>query len=209
VKNAVVNFSGYCSGVVVSPDGLVFTNHHCGFESIRSHSTVDHDYMLNGFYAKSYEEELPNEDMFVSFMIDQQDITPRLRRLGLDTLSDSRKAVLIDSLQNAMTDSIHKTDSMMHVDIDAFYEGNRYYATTYQDFPDLRLVFTVPKSMGKFGGETDNWMWRGRPATSRCSASTPTPRPTVRPPTPKTTCPTTPPTGHPCRCRATARATSP
>ena len=159
VKNAVVNFSGYCSGVVVSPDGLVFTNHHCGFESIRSHSTVDHDYMLNGFYAKSYEEELPNEDMFVSFMIDQQDITPRLRQLGLDTLSDSRKAVLIDSLQNAMTDSIHKTDSMMHVDIDAFYEGNRYYATTYQDFPDLRLVFTVPKSMGKFGGETDNWMW--------------------------------------------------
>jgi hypothetical protein len=69
VKNAVVNFSGYCSGVVVSPDGLVFTNHHCGFEAIRSHSTVDHDYMLNGFYAKTYEEELPNEDMFVSFMI--------------------------------------------------------------------------------------------------------------------------------------------
>lgn len=69
LKNAVVNFSGYCSGVVVSPDGLVFTNHHCGFEAIRSHSTVEHDYMLNGFYAKTYEEELPNENMFVSFMV--------------------------------------------------------------------------------------------------------------------------------------------
>ena len=73
IKNAVVNFSGYCSGVVVSPDGLVFTNHHCGFEAIRSHSTVEHDYMLNGFYAKSFEEELPNKDMFVSFMVEQKD----------------------------------------------------------------------------------------------------------------------------------------
>ena len=75
VKNAVINFGGYCSGVVVSPDGLVFTNHHCGFEAIRSHSTVEHDYMLNGFYAKNFEEELPNEDLFVSFMIEQKDVT--------------------------------------------------------------------------------------------------------------------------------------
>jgi hypothetical protein len=159
VKNAVVNFSGYCSGVVVSPDGLVFTNHHCGFEAIRSHSTVEHDYMLNGFYAKSYEEELPNEDMFVSFMIEQQDVTARLRQLGLNRLGKNGKAALIDSLQNAMTDSVKKIDATLHIDIDAFYEGNKYYATTYQDFTDLRLVFTIPKSMGKFGGETDNWMW--------------------------------------------------
>ena len=73
VKNAVVNFGGFCTGVVVSPDGLVFTNHHCGFDAIRQHSTVEHDYMLNGFVSKSYEEELPNEDLFVSFMIDQKD----------------------------------------------------------------------------------------------------------------------------------------
>ena len=75
IMKSVVNFSGFCSGVVVSPDGLVFTNHHCGFEAIRSHSTVEHDYMLNGFYAKSYEEELPNKDMFVSFMVEQKDVT--------------------------------------------------------------------------------------------------------------------------------------
>lgn len=159
LKNAVVNFSGYCSGVVVSPDGLVFTNHHCGFEAIRSHSTVEHDYMLNGFYAKTYADELPNENMFVSFMKEQQDITPRLQKLGFDVLSNDKRSLMIDSLQNAMTDSIKKIDSTLHVNIDAFYEGNKYYATTYQDFTDLRLVFTVPKSMGKFGGETDNWMW--------------------------------------------------
>ena len=159
LKDCVVNFSGYCSGVVVSPDGLVFTNHHCGFESIRSHSTVEHDYMLNGFYAKTYEEELPNENMFVSFMVDQQDITDRVSDLGYDALSTEGKARLIDSLQQAMTLDVKKQDSTLHVAIDPFYEGNKWYATTYQDFTDLRLVFAVPKSMGKFGGETDNWMW--------------------------------------------------
>ena len=159
LKNAVVNFSGFCTGVVVSPDGLVFTNHHCGFEAIRSHSTVEHDYMLNGFYAKSYAEELPNENMFVSFMVEQQDVTPKLKQMGFDVMSNSRRSLLVDSLQQAMTDSIQKIDKTLHVNIDAYYEGNKYYATTYQDFTDLRLVFTIPKSMGKFGGETDNWMW--------------------------------------------------
>ena len=159
IKNNVVNFSGFCSGVVVSPDGLVFTNHHCGFEAIRSHSTTEHDYMLNGFVAKSYAEELPNENMFVSFMKSQQDITPRLKALGIDNMNKKAQAHLVDSLSQAMTDSVKKTDKTLHVDIDAFYEGNKWYATTYQDFTDLRLVFTVPKSMGKYGGETDNWMW--------------------------------------------------
>ena len=159
IKNAVVNFSGYCSGVVVSPDGLVFTNHHCGFEGIRSHSTVEHDYMLNGFYAKSFEEELPNEDMFVSFMKEQKDITAHMVSLGIHEKSGKEQEAMIDSVANAMTDSIKKIDSTLHITVEPFYEGNKYYATTYQDFTDLRLVFTVPKSMGKYGGETDNWMW--------------------------------------------------
>lgn len=159
VKNAVVNFSGFCTGVVVSPDGLVFTNHHCGFEAIRSHSTVEHDYMKNGFYAKTFEEELPNKDTFVSFMIEQNDVTERLNKLGLAHCSSEQAETLIDSLQNAMTDSVKRIDSTLHVSIDAFYEGNKYYATTYQDYTDVRLVFTVPQSMGKFGGDTDNWMW--------------------------------------------------
>ena len=159
IKNAVVNFSGYCSGVVVSPDGLVFTNHHCGFEGIRSHSTVEHDYMLNGFYAKSVEEELPNENMFVSFMKEQRDITNHMVSLGIHEKSGKEQEAMIDSVANAMTDSIKKIDPTLHITVEPFYEGNKYYATTYQDFTDLRLVFTVPKSMGKFGGETDNWMW--------------------------------------------------
>ncbi len=159
VKNAVVNFSGYCSGVVVSPNGLVFTNHHCGFEAIRSHSTVEHDYMLNGFYAKTFEEELPNKDMFVSFMKSQQDVTSRLMANGYAKANKRQQAFLIDSLQSVLNDSVRKVDKTLRVSIDPFYEGNSFYATVYQDFNDLRLVFTVPKSMGKFGGETDNWMW--------------------------------------------------
>ena len=159
LKNAVVNFSGYCSGVVVSPDGLVFTNHHCGFEAIRSHSTVEHDYMLNGFFAKTLADELPNDDMFVSFMKEQRDITAHMEALGIHKWSSARQEEMIDSVANAMTDSIKKVDPTLHVTVEPFYEGNKYYATTYQDFTDLRLVFTVPKSMGKYGGETDNWMW--------------------------------------------------
>jgi len=158
VKNAVVNFGGYCSGVVVSPDGLVFTNHHCGFDAIRRHSTVEHDYMLNGFVAQSYAEELPNERLFVSFMVEQKDVSdqllPQLQGLGFE-----RQAAIVDSIENAWQKEVRQQDSTLRVEVKPFYEGNKYYCTTYRDFTDVRLVFTVPKSMGKYGGETDNWMW--------------------------------------------------
>ena len=159
VKNAVVNFCGYCSGVVVSPNGLVFTNHHCGFEAIRSHSTVEHDYMLNGFAAKSYEEELPNEDMFVSFMVEQKDVTKDLEKRGLYELSLADQSHFLDSIENAWSKEVKAKDSTLRLEIKPFFEGNAFYATTYRDFTDLRLVFTVPNSMGKCGGETANWMW--------------------------------------------------
>ena len=159
IKNAVVNFSGYCSGVVVSPDGLVFTNHHCGFEAIRSHSTVEHDYMLNGFYAKTFEEELPNKDMFVSFMVDQKDITEMLAARGFNEMNNEQREKLLNEVENQMIKEVHEQDPSLDLEIKPFYEGNKYYATTYRTFRDLRLVFTIPKSMGKFGGETDNWMW--------------------------------------------------
>ncbi len=159
IMKAVVNFSGYCSGVVVSPDGLVFTNHHCGFEAIRSHSTVEHDYMLNGFVAKSYEEELPNKNMFVSFMVEQKDVTNEVMANGFEKKTKIQQQNILDSLERVLSDEAKAKDSTLYVEIKPFYEGNSYFATTYRDFTDLRLVFTIPKSMGKFGGETDNWMW--------------------------------------------------
>ncbi|MBR3068218.1 MAG: S46 family peptidase, partial [Prevotella sp.] len=159
IIKSVVNFSGHCSGVVVSPDGLVFTNHHCGFEAIRSHSTVEHDYMLNGFIAKSYEEELPNENMFVSFMVEQKDITDQVLTPRFQQMSMQAQAMYLDSLENALAKEVKAKDKTLRLELKPFYEGNRYYVTTYRDFTDLRLVFAIPKSMGKFGGETDNWMW--------------------------------------------------
>ena len=159
VKNCVVNFGGFCSGVVVSPDGLIFTNHHCGFDAIRSHSTVEHDYMLNGFVSISYEEELPNENLFVSFMIEQKDITALIDSLGLDKVAEGKREHFVDSIENVMQKEVAKQDSTLRVEIKPFYEGNQFFLTTYRDYYDVRLVFALPKSMGKFGGETDNWMW--------------------------------------------------
>ena len=159
IGSNIVNFSGFCTGEVVSPMGLVMTNHHCGFEAIRSHSTVENDYMLNGFVADSLKDELPNENMFVAFVINQQEVTDRLKSMGLDTLDSYGRDIIIDSLQEVLTDEVKTQDSTYYVEIDPFYEGNAYYATTYQSYPDVRLVFALPKSMGKFGGETDNWMW--------------------------------------------------
>jgi hypothetical protein len=115
--------------------------------------------MLDGFYAKTYADELPNKDMFVSFMVSQNDITARLRRMGIESMSGTKRGMLIDSLSNALTDSISNIDPTLRVNIDEYYEGNRYYMTVYRDFKDLRLVFAPTKSMGKFGGDTDNWMW--------------------------------------------------
>ena len=200
VKNAVVNFGGFCSGVVVSPDGLVFTNHHCGFDAIRQHSTVEHDYLLNGFYAKNYSEELPNEDLFVSFMIDQKDVTDELNQLGMDKLKLADVEDFVDSIENVWQKEIRQKDSTLRVEVKPFYEGNKYYCTTYRDFNDVRLVFTVPKSMGKFGGETDNWMWPRQTcdySTILCFVSMPTPRPMVLPSILRIMFPIIPSHGHP------------
>lgn len=159
IVKAVVNFGGFCSGVVVSPDGLVFTNHHCGFEAIRNHSTVEHDYMLNGFVSKSYEEELPNEGLFVSFMVSQRDYTDEVLKAGFREMTAEQQDSLLDAFQEKEQKLTSAQDSTLRVELKPFYEGNKYYLTTYRDFTDVRLVFTIPKSMGKFGGETDNWMW--------------------------------------------------
>ncbi len=159
IYHAVVNFGDYCSGVVVSPDGLVFTNHHCGFESIRANSTVEHDYMLNGFCAQTYDEELPNEDLFVSFMIAQKDVTDIVEEYNFRTLDKEKQEKILTIIENMENKRIKAIYPSMHAEMKPYYEGNRYYVDIYEDYQDVRLVFAVPKSMGKYGGETDNWMW--------------------------------------------------
>ena len=115
--------------------------------------------MLNGFYAKTFEEELPNKGMFVRFMVEQKDITPMLEQRGINSMNDTEREKLLTEVENELIKQTHEKDPQLELEVKPFYEGNKYYATTYREFRDLRLVFTIPKSMGKFGGETDNWMW--------------------------------------------------
>lgn len=207
LKNAVVNFSGYCSGVVVSPDGLVFTNHHCGFEAIRSHSTVEHDYMLNGFFAKSYAEELPNENMFVSFMVEQKDVTDKVMSLGYEKLDNKKRDELIDSLENEMTKEAKKNDSTLHITVQL---------STRATNGTLLLIATSPTCVW-FSPYQSLWVslvaiqttgcGLARPATSLYSASMPTLRPTVLLPTARTMCLTSQSVGHRFLSRATRMAT--
>lgn len=207
LKNAVVNFSGYCSGVVVSPDGLVFTNHHCGFEAIRSHSTVEHDYMLNGFFAKSYAEELPNENMFVSFMVEQKDVTDKVMSLGYEKLDNKKRDELIDSLENEMTKEAKKNDSTLHITVQPFYEGNN---------GTLLLTATSPTCVW-FSPYQSLWVslvaiqttgcGLARPATSLYSASMPTQRPMVLLPTARIMCLIIQSVGHRFLSRVTRMAT--
>ena len=159
LKNSVVIFNGNCTGVVASQNGLVFTNHHCGFDAVRQLSSVENDRLTNGFIADSIGAELPCEDLYVAFMRSQEDVTATLDSLGLRSLSKLDQEFLIDSLADAMTSEARKKDSALYVIILPFYEGNAYYATTYCNYNDVRLVAAPPKSIGKFGGETDNWMW--------------------------------------------------
>mgnify|MGYP000012502020 CR=1 FL=1 len=159
LANAVVSFGGFCSGVVVSPDGLVFTNHHCGYDAIQQHSSVEHDYLRDGFVADSLSKELPNPDLFVSFLIRTEDVTERvLQAIPVGTKENDR-ALIVDSISTLLAQEAVANDTLLRAEITPFYGGNEFYLSVYKDYYDVRLVFAPPSSVGKFGGDTDNWVW--------------------------------------------------
>ena len=159
LKDAVVSFGGFCSGVVVSQEGLLFTNHHCGFDAIQQHSTVEHDYLWDGFTARSREEELPNPDLYVSFLIRTENVTKRILDAVTEEMDENRRRTVVDSLSFVIQNEVSEKDSLLRGVVDAYYEGNEYYLSIYKDYYDIRLVFAPPSSVGKFGGDTDNWVW--------------------------------------------------
>ena len=163
MKDAIGIFGGGCTGEVVSPKGLVLTNHHCGFSFIQQLSTVEHNYLHNGFWSQSYEEELPCEDIAFTFVVKITDVTDEInKRINSGELTEemsfNRQALAKVGNELFKADNIEGKE-YMYAQLLPYFEGNKYYLVYYKRYTDVRLVATPPNSIGKFGGETDNWMW--------------------------------------------------
>lgn len=158
LKDAVPHFNGGCTSEVISPKGLILTNHHCGFDAIQTHSSVEHDYLTNGFWAYSLAEELPNEDLEVTFIIKIEDVTSKVLEGVASLTSEADKQKKIQENISALNKSLPK-ESWQENKIRTFYEGNQYMLFVTETYKDVRLVGAPPSSIGKFGSDTDNWVW--------------------------------------------------
>lgn len=158
LKDAIVHFNGGCTSEVISPKGLLLTNHHCGYGAIQSHSSVDHDYLADGFWAMSLEEELPNPGMVVTFIKRIDDVTEAVFEGVTDDMSPAEKSNIISSNISKVTEGAEK-EAWQSASVKSFYKGNQYLLFITEVFRDVRLVGAPPSSIGKFGADTDNWMW--------------------------------------------------
>ena len=158
LKDAVPQFNGGCTSEVISPKGLLLTNHHCGYGQIQSHSSTEHDYLANGFWAYKMEDELPNKDLVVTFIVKIEDVTKQVLE-GVNTLSnEAEKQKKIQENISALSNSFPK-EAWQENKIRTFYDGNQYLLFVTETFKDVRLVGAPPTSIGKFGSDTDNWVW--------------------------------------------------
>jgi len=158
LKDAIIIFGGGCTGEIVSPEGLIFTNHHCGYGSIQKVSTIEHDYLTDGFWSKSKEEEIPIEGLTVKFLISMDDVTAKMYEGISDTMTEGERSTVLNENSDAIVEAATK-DNHYIAFVENFFAGNEYYLITYEVFTDIRLVGTPPEAVGKFGADTDNWMW--------------------------------------------------
>lgn len=158
LKDAIVIFGAGCTGEIVSPNGLIFTNHHCGYGSIQSHSTVDHDYLSNGFWAMRYEEELPTPGLAVRFLNSMHDVTAAVLAGVRPEMTEDERIALIKE-NSKKIELTYTKGTQLESRIASFFNGNEYYLFLYDVFKDVRFVGAPPSSIGKFGADTDNWMW--------------------------------------------------
>ena len=158
VKDAVVNFGGFCTGEIVSEKGLIFTNHHCGYGAIQEHSTPEHNYLKDGFWAKNHGEEIPIEGLYVAFLERMENVSDRVNSQLTDEMTEQERAQKIQEISSKIEEEATNGN---HYDarVKPFYNGNQFYLMVYERYTDVRLVGAPPESIGKFGHDTDNWMW--------------------------------------------------
>ena len=157
IKDAVVQFNGGCTAEIISPKGLLLTNHHCGYGQIQAHSTVNNDYLADGFWAKNMGEELSNPGVTVDFIIDIKEVTSEILA-GTENLTGKDLDAKIKQNTEAYN-AAQKIENYQKISVKSMYYGNKFYAYTIETFKDIRLVGAPPSSIGKFGSDTDNWVW--------------------------------------------------
>lgn len=158
LKDAVVIFGGGCTGEVVSDEGLILTNHHCGYGRIQAHSSLENDYLTNGFWAMDKSEELPNPGLTVTFLVRMEEVTEKaLEGVDQDMSEQQRSLRIRENIEKIEKDAIGETH--YKASVRPFFQGNRYFLFVNEVFEDVRLVGAPPSNIGKFGGDTDNWMW--------------------------------------------------
>jgi uncharacterized protein (DUF4415 family) len=158
LKDAIVSLGGFCTGEVISSKGLLLTNHHCGFDAIQNHSTLDHNYIRDGFWAKNYNQELTNPGLYVTFIVRIEDVSKQALNGVTATMSESERQSTIDKNIAELRKNT-KRESYQDSFVRAFFEGNQYYLFVTERYNDVRLVGAPPSSIGNFGKDTDNWMW--------------------------------------------------
>lgn len=158
LKDAIVSFGGFCTGEVISSQGLLLTNHHCGFGAIQSHTTLQNNYIDNGFWAMSLKDELPNPNLFVTFIVRIEDVTSTVLNGVNGSMTESERQSQIDRNINIVR-SAAKRETYQDILVRPFFDGNQYYLFVTETYRDVRLVGAPPSSIGNFGKDTDNWMW--------------------------------------------------
>lgn len=159
LKDAVVLFGRGCTGELISPEGLLITNHHCGYAQIQQHSSVEHDYLRDGFWAMTRSEELPNPGLTVSFLDRMEDVTDKVLKGYEAGMTEAQRDSVIEINSGRLIDEATAAGNGLRASVEALYYGNKYYMFLYREYSDVRLVGAPPSSIGKFGGDTDNWMW--------------------------------------------------
>ncbi|MDD4684188.1 MAG: S46 family peptidase [Bacteroidales bacterium] len=158
LKDAIVQFGRGCTGEIISDEGLLLTNHHCGYPQIQQHSTVEHDYLMNGFWAYSKKEELPCPGLTAKFLIRMDDVSDKvLMNITKETTEEKRASIIRDNIKKIREEA--EKDNGYTAQVAPMFDGNQYILFVYEIYKDVRMVGAPPSSIGKFGSDTDNWMW--------------------------------------------------